>query len=178
MKLDGIFVSKNAFNSDDLYDIVYSNICVVNLLKEEGVKEGDICEEALISYYVDYYLAEYNNGNFSQFVYNSGWKAELNERIAKGLELIGAKENLKTFQTQSAKVDRTPKTELEAFFASEYFGNNAIRDSLDDDSFFDLDEDIVLLNSKWLKTHKKLRVLPIDDIYSELEKFIGRKIER
>jgi hypothetical protein len=51
--------------------------------------------------YLDYYTSQYTEGNFAQFVYNSGWNKELNELIEEGLTLIGAEVEL--FQQQSKK---------------------------------------------------------------------------
>ncbi|WP_435522175.1 DMP19 family protein [Chryseobacterium flavum] len=41
-------------------------------------------EKLKISYYLDYYTSQYRNGNFSQFVRNSGWSAELKGIIKEG----------------------------------------------------------------------------------------------
>ncbi|MGU3373517.1 DMP19 family protein [Chryseobacterium sp. M5A1_1a] len=62
-------------------DLILSNVSVVNLLNEEGVDKENRHEDSVISYYVDYYLGQYTNGNFSQFVWNSGWSPELNKTI-------------------------------------------------------------------------------------------------
>ena len=40
MKFKNIIVSDKSNNSLDLYDIVYSNITVINLLREEGVEDS------------------------------------------------------------------------------------------------------------------------------------------
>jgi hypothetical protein len=74
MKLNKIIVSENSFNSNDPYDIINSNITVVNLLREEGIDDENINEDSLTSYYLDYYSAQYKNGNFSQFVWNTQWR--------------------------------------------------------------------------------------------------------
>ncbi len=70
------------------------------------------------------------------------------------------------------------KEELDSFLLGEYFGENPTRDKLKNDLFFSLDESIIDLNSKWLRNHPKLEVLSIEDMFVELEKFIGRKILR
>jgi hypothetical protein len=53
-----------------------------------------IHEDALMSYYLDYYTSQYTEGNFAQFVHNSGWNKEL---IEEGLQL-GAEKHLALFQ--------------------------------------------------------------------------------
>lgn len=178
MKLDKIIVSQNAYYSNESYDIINSNISVINLLREEGIEDININEDALTSYYLDYYESQYNNGNFSQFVWNTGWLPNLNTIIEQGLKKINANKHLQLFTQQSEKVNNLNKETLQTFLDGQYFGDNAIRDQLKNDTFFDLDESIRDLNSKWLKKHPKLNVLAIDDMFLELERFIGRKIAR
>jgi hypothetical protein len=178
MKLNKIIVSENSFNSNDPYDLINSNITVINLLREEGIDDENIHEDSLTSYYLDYYLAQYNNGNFSQFVWNTQWLPELNEIIKKGLKQIGANEHLNLFTLQCSIVEELTTEELNEYLLSEYFGENSTRDKLKNDSFYSIDESIIDLNSKWLRNHPKIQVLSIDDMFLELEKFIGRKIER
>lgn len=150
----------------------------INLLREEGIETSQVHEDSMLSYYIDYYLAQYNNGNFSQFAWNSKWSKELNEAIETGLIKIGAQKHLELFLEQSEKVNRLTDSELKTFLENEYFGENPIRDSIKNDDFYNLEEDLIVLNSKWLKNHPDLKVLSIDDMFAELEKFIGRAIER
>jgi hypothetical protein len=57
-----IIVTQEAMDSPDSYDLVMSNIDVVNGLFSRYLNEEEICREALYSYYVDYYLAQAYNG--------------------------------------------------------------------------------------------------------------------
>ncbi|MGH1520499.1 DMP19 family protein [Chryseobacterium sp. JK1] len=178
MKQDKIIVSDTSYKNDDAYEVIASNISIVNLLNEEGIAEEYMHEDSVMSYYVDYYVAQYKNGNFSQFVWNSGWSEELNKMIEEGLKKIGAEKHLELFQDQCSKVEQLDDEKLEIFLEGEYFGPNEIRDSLKNDSFYTLEEDITVLHSQWLKNHPDLKVLTIDEMFAELEKWIGRKIER
>ncbi len=178
MKFKNIIVSKKSNNSTDLYDIIYSNITVVNLLREQEVKDEQIHEDSLLSYYIDYYLAENNNGGFSQFVYNSKWNHDINAKIELGLQRIGALKHLEYFQKQKNRVDSLHADEIEKFFESDYFDENPTRDKLENDSYFDIQEDLIELNGNWLKKHAHLKVLTIEDMFQEIEKHIGRKVER
>lgn len=90
--------------------------------------------------------------------------------------MIGAEKHLKLFIEQSEKVDALPKAQLEYFLKNEYFGDNSTRDFLNNDQFYELNEDLITLNSQWLKNHPDLKVLSISDMFTELETFIGRKI--
>lgn len=177
-KLIKIIVSDNSFKDEDPYKIISSNISVINVLREEGAEIDQIHDDAMLSYYIDFYLAEYNNGNFSQFVWNTKWSEELNDEIKIGLEKIGALKHLELFNQQCEKVSSLSKDELNSFLESDYFGENKTRDLLKNDTFFDIDENLIELNSKWLKNHKDLWVLSIDDMFEEIENFVGHKIEK
>ncbi|MBV8326245.1 hypothetical protein [Chryseobacterium sp.] len=178
MKLNKIIVSDNAYNSNDPYDIIRSNISVVNLLAEEGVETENQHEDAVTSYYVDYYLWQYKNGNFSQFVWNSQWSPVVNGMIIKGLTKIGASKHLELFFEQSSKVESLQEGVLQKFLESDYFGSNVTRDQLNNDSFYNLEEDLIVLHSYWLKNHSDVQVLAVDDMFSALEKVVGRTIAR
>ncbi|WP_050560256.1 hypothetical protein [Acinetobacter proteolyticus] len=84
------------------------------------------------------------------------------------------------FIQQCEKVDNLPDGELEKYINSEYFGPNLIRDALKNDAFYDLNktENLILLNGQWLRNHPDLLVLEIDQMFDEIEKFLGRKIQR
>lgn len=178
MKQNNIIVSDTSYNSKDPYDLILSNISVVNLLNEEGFEEENRHEDTIISYYLDYYLAQYSNGNFSQFVWNSGWSPELNRDIEEGLKKIGAQKHLALFVEQCSKVENLEAGELEKFLNSDYFGPNNTRDQLKNSSFYSLEEDLIELHSQWLKNHPDLLVLPVEKMFSELEKLVGRTIDR
>ncbi|WP_126653710.1 DMP19 family protein [Chryseobacterium aureum] len=178
MKPDKIIVSEASYKSNDPYDIINSNISVVNLLHEEGMEQLNMFEDSVISYYIDYYVSQYKNGNFSQFVWNSGWSAELNSIIKEGLKKINAQKHLELFSEQSSKVENLKGDELKHFLESEYFGPNKTRDYLNNDSFYLLEENPTELHAQWLKNHPDLLVLPIDEMFSELEQWLGKTIER
>ena len=55
-------MSDNAFKSDDAYTIIQSNISFLSLLLEEGATQEQLNDDALLSYYVDYYDSQYKNG--------------------------------------------------------------------------------------------------------------------
>jgi hypothetical protein len=173
-----IIISDNAAGSGEDEKIVYSNVTFVNLLLEEDVPEEAIHPDALTSYYLDYYDSQYRNGNFSQFVYNSGWVPEVNAAIERGLEQIRALQHLQLFRQQCAKVQELSQQQLEAFVDGEYFGENPERDLLKNDAFFGLEEKIGALNAAWLKAHPDLKVLSIDAMFDEAEQIAGRPIDR
>lgn len=177
MKFNKIIVSENAFNSTDLHDLINSNIAVVNLMREEGVKDENIHEDALTSYYLDYYTTQVNTSGFAKFVYESKWTEDLNDILEKAFEKVGSQEHLDFFLAQTEKIDALTRKEFDGFMDQE-FGKSPVKGILDDDTYFEIPQGLVQLNAEWLKNHPDLKVLSIDAMYDELEKFIGKKIER
>ncbi|MDD3003773.1 hypothetical protein [Flavobacterium sp.] len=173
-----IIVSETAFKSENLRDVLLSNISVINLMREEGVDDDFIHEDAITSYYLDYYWSQISEGNFAQFVYNSGWNKELNELIEEGLALIGAEKHLEFFREQSKKVKIMSSVKLNKFLKGKFEGTNPLRDSLNYDSFLNIEEDLVALNVAFLKSHPDFEELPIDEIFEILEDFVGHEIIR
>lgn len=178
MEFGRIIISENAMNSENLQDIIHSNISVINLMREEKIDDDLIHDDALMSYYLDYYTSQYTQGNFSQFVFNSGWNTELNELIEEGLALIGAEKHLELFQQQSKKVKLMSSVKLNKFLKGKLEGVNPTRDLLNNDAFFELDENLVHLNANFLKTHPDLEVLSVDDMFAVIEEFVGHEIKR
>ena len=115
MEFGKILVSETAMKSENLQDVIHSNISIVNLMREEGVADELIHEDAIMSYYLDYYWTHNSQGGFAQFVHQSGWDKELNELIEEGLALIGAEKHLEYFQQQSKKVKLMSSVKLTKF---------------------------------------------------------------
>jgi hypothetical protein len=81
MEFGKIIISER-MNSGNLQD-VSTNISVINLMREEGVDDDLIHEDAIMSYYL--IIIQLNvRRKFAQFVYNSGWDKELNELVEEG----------------------------------------------------------------------------------------------
>ena len=178
MEFGRIIVSEAAFNSENEQDVINSNISVINLMREEKIDDDLIHEDALMSYYLDFYYSQYVAGNFAQFVYNSNWDKELNELIEEGLALIGAEKHLELFRQQSKKVKLMSSVKLNKFLKGKLEGVNPVRDLLNNDTFFELEEDLITLNANFLKTHPDFEVLSIDDMFATLEEFVGHEIKR
>ena len=178
MEFGSILISESAANSENPQDVINSNISIVNLMREEKIDDEDIHADALMSYYLDYYVAQYAQGNFAQFVYNSGWNKELNELIEEGLEIIGAQKHLELFQQQAKKVRLMSSVKLAKFLKGKLEGVNPIRDTLNDNRFFEIDENIVELNAAFLKNHPDTQILAVDAIFELLEDYLDREIKR
>lgn len=178
MEFGSIIISENAANSENPQDIINSNISVINLMREEKIDDDLIHEDSLTSYYLDYYASNYTKGNFAQFVYNSRWNTELNELIEEGLALIGAYKHLELFQAQCKKVQLMSSVKREKFFKGKLEGVNPIRDIMNSDIYFELEENIVELNAAFLLNHPDTQVLSVDAMFELLEDFVGHEIKR
>lgn len=169
-----VVVSTESVDSDDPYDIVYSNIIFLNALLEEHFSHHQLSPDALRSYYVDYYLAQVNNGGLSQFVYNSRWEDNTVRYVREGLRAMGAVKHLDLFERNAAIVDRILTESLQTFLGSEYFGENKERDVLDanNDEFYELSkrEDLIRLNAGWLRSLPSLVVKTPDEMKAEVER--------
>lgn len=178
MEFGKIIISETAAASENPQDVVNSNISVINLMREENIDDDLIHEDALMSYYLDYYTSQYTEGNFAQFVYNSRWNLELNELIEEGLQLLGAHNHLALFQQQCKKVQLMSNVKREKFFKSKLEGVNPIRDLLNNDTFFEIEENLVALNAHFLKNHPNTEILTVDEMFAVLEEFVGHEIKR
>ncbi|PWB28447.1 hypothetical protein [Flavobacterium sp. HTF] len=178
MEFGRIIISETAANSGNPQDVINSNISVINLMREEKIDDDLIHEDALMSYYLDYYTSKYTEGNFARFVYDSGWNKELNELIEEGLAFIGAEKHLALFQEQNRKLRLQSTIKLGKFLKAKFEGPNPFRDLLNNDLFFELDENLAELNAAFLKSHPDTEVLSVDEMFAALEEFVGREIKR
>jgi hypothetical protein len=162
-----VVVSRESLASKDQRAVIDSSIDFVNALLREHLRPNEISRDAWRSYYVDYYLAQVENGGFSQFVYNSKWERRVVEFVREGLKAIGAKQHLVLFEEGEA-LATSFGARLRAFFSSSYFGRNRNRDRLDvvTDRFYKLTEteNLESLNAAWLRSLPGLEVLPESEI--------------
>lgn len=176
---EAVVVSKSSVASSDPSKIVGSNIDFVNALLEECLELPEVSPDALRSYYADYYVAQMNNGGFSQFVYNSRWDEDVIRLVREGLAAIGAHRQLSLFERGEQLVAGLGVRRLRRFIKSEYFGENKERDELNriDEEFQSISEmeEIVALNSAWLRQLPNLVVLD-DQQIAALAKRRGREL--
>jgi hypothetical protein len=178
MEFGKIIISETAATSENPQDIINSNISVINLMREEKIDDDLIHEDALMSYYLDFYTSKYIQGNFAQFVYDSKWNKELNELIEEGLTLLGAEKHLELFKQNANKIRLMSNIKLDKFLKGKFEGVNPIRDLLINDTFFEIDENLAQLNAEFLKSHPDTEVLTVDEMFAVLEEFVGHEIKR
>jgi Domain of unknown function (DUF4375) len=138
-QLNVVVSAESVQEGDDA--VVSSNVTLVNALLTELLTEDEIATNALRSYYVDFYLTQVLNGGFAQYIFNSGWKAELNERVLEGLNLMGADAHARLFEKAVAAFEDLDEDEKD-FFLSDAFFDDLDEDDLEGDWDEDPDEDL------------------------------------
>ncbi|MEA5123014.1 DMP19 family protein [Xanthomonas floridensis] len=174
MKYDTVIVSQESLDSASPYALVQSNIDVVNALVGNYMREDEISENALCSYYVDFYLAQVNNGGFAQFLLNSNPSSKVMQFVARGLEAMHAPRHAALYAENYADFIRLEEQDLEIFMQDPYGEGSSVRSALTqrDNAFYDLEreENLIELNSTWLRHHPRLLALPPDRLNQEIER--------
>ena len=163
---ESIVVLASGLTEEDDGDLITSNVNFVNMLFEEYLTRDEIARDALRSYHVDYFLAEYENGGFSQFVYNTRWDKDIVTDVREGLQAMGAKRYLKAFEKGAKLLDAAPREKLEAYLGGGYFHEEDAEDEPEDPIDWDAvdeainkageSEDIFELHVAWLRKHPQL----------------------
>lgn len=150
-----IFVSEQSFASANKYELIYSNIHCINQLFHANIDDDRIYEEALMSYYIDSYLAQIIFAGFATFVKESSSRPKYLYYIRQGLKAIQATKNLRL---------------LDEAFASE--DKSSIHFRKIDKNFETLqaEESLVSLHYTWLINHPRLEPLPDNELEHQLER--------
>jgi hypothetical protein len=85
---------------------------------------------------------------------------------------------LELFQTQAKRVRLLSSVKIGKFLKGKLEGVNPTRDLLNNDAFFELEENLVTLNAEFLKSHPDTEVLSVDEMFAVLEEFVGHEIKR
>lgn len=163
---DAIVVLASALDEDeDPSVLVESNRTYLELLAGEYIRDDEMNQDALRSYQVDNFLMEWENGGFSQFVYNTNWDPVVVKRVREGLEAMGAKRILKAFDKGAKMIEKLGKEALQQYLEGSYFQEEGEEEAEDPVDWEAIDEalgkaadkeDIAELHGKWLRTHPKL----------------------
>ena len=131
--------------SNNQYDIIYSNIDHIDKLLTDGITPDNISESALKSYYVHTYFVQIQNGGFSQLDKIVDKSNTILYYIRNGLASIKATRNMKLFD-QYIVVKKRQETQ-----------NYKIFDKLF--NHINKQENILQLNTNWLKSNQKLSTI-------------------
>ncbi len=174
---DSIVVLASSVEDEDSGDIIQSNIAFVDMLVEEYLERQEIAPDALRSYNVDSFLAEFENGGFSQYVYNTRWNKDIVTDVREGLKAMGAKKYLKAFEKGAKMVEAVGKEKLTAYLDGGYFHDENAEEEEEDPVDWDaVDEaiskagdveDIFALHVAWLSKHPHLVLMESEEAMRE-----------
>jgi hypothetical protein len=168
---DAVVVSEESLMDSDPAVVIESNVSFVNALRGEYLRQDEISRDAWLSYYVDYYLRQVENGGFSQFIYNSKRAEPAMTFLRQGLESIGAHRH-RALLGEGESLSDSLGSRIRKFFASDYFGKNRERHRLDaiTDRFYKLDktENLEQLNAAWLRSHPRLKSVSLAAIHEQV----------
>ena len=138
-----IIVSQESLKSPNTYDIVNSNVHYISQLFQHNLHEDAIYEDALKSYYVDYYYSFINCDGFERFIKEVNSQETVQYYIRTGLEALRSEKHLELFTRLFPKEGHA--TNYRAFALR--FRENQKSENLPE------------LNAQWLMQHPHLLTL-------------------
>ena len=154
-----IVITTDSFHSHNQHDIIESNIQYVTKLFQNNLREDKISQEALKSYYVDYYLSHIMHGGFTDFIENFQYRYKILYYIRDGLKSLGAKKHFYLFNKLFPIEQMAPKNyEIDVLNAA----FNKIQKS----------ENLTSINHNWLMSHPQLLIMHRDYIDANVQKYV------
>jgi len=146
MSIEHIVICTESFHSKNIKNIVSSNTAYVTKLFQNNLREDKIYQDALYSYYVDYYLSHILHGGFGDFRKNFSKRHKTLYYIRHGLEALGAKDHLALFN---------------AIFPLNTEGETDISNNRLFYRFKQIEQKnpLMQLNHKWLTNHPNLLIM-------------------
>ena len=157
MSFHHIIVSQESLQSLNKHDIVNSNIQYITKLFQHNVHEDKIYEDALKSYYVDYYYSHIICGSFENFIKEVQSKHTIQYYIKSGLEALKSKKHLELF-TKAFQEEETSSKHYNEL-------NNLFHE-------IQKNEDLLTLNAQWLMNHPHLLSVKQDAIDLKIEEHL------
>lgn len=156
-----IIIPQSSFDNADTHSVPMAVVDFVNFMMREAMyRRNEIPNEALLSYHVDYYLAQVNNGGHGQFAGNSGWQEATIVDIQYGLLAMGLDEALEVFEGLMLFAHEDPDRFVAAAEAGGFGDIDPIIKDLDDRFFAGPSKQILAGNDHWLRTEAPLEIVP------------------
>jgi hypothetical protein len=183
-----LVLSQESINGGDA-DVVDANVDVVNAMYAELLDVEEIAENALRSYYVDFYLTQSLEGGFAQYVFTAPEREDIDAYIRAGLASMGAVAHLDLFNRTVAAFDSLSEDDADTYLDGDADGeaaldtdgeagaSEAVRQLEELDVEFEElleTEDIIALNAAWLRGQENLLVLDAE----ELDRHIVERVAR
>lgn len=174
-----ILVDREAFDSQEPYDIILSVIDYVNwTFRTCKLVRGEFPLQAIQSYHADLYLSQVNNGGHRQFAKNTQLPDATMADIELALNAMGADDFLANFRNFAALVKNDP--DLLRRMAERDFHKNktpALQtlEALDDRHFeLNKSEKFIALNEAWLRSLPNVKPVSDSDLSAEAAAIIAR----
>jgi hypothetical protein len=168
-----IIVSESSMKAKDDASVILSNVNVIEALLRSFLTREELFPEALKSYYVNLYVRHMADGGFAEFVYRTGWDKVCVSYLVAGLEAINAHEHLDLLGKFAERLVSYGADGIECLYDDKHPQNQQMREYLNADmpEFFALSvtEDLVMLNSKWLKNHSELVVMSEANLKKQID---------
>jgi hypothetical protein len=118
-----VVVTRESLAADDPGAVVASNIAVVVQLGADALLEpAEICRDALLSHYVDFYRDQVTTGGFAKFVWYTGWEEAIVDLVRDGLTAIGAPWHSRAFDAGAEVVAGLGADRLATYVDGDCFG--------------------------------------------------------
>lgn len=168
-----IYVTQEAAASHEPDALVWGNVDIVNACLDNYFAEDELCHPALLSYFVDYFLVQMENGGFAQFVYNTGNNAAIQAYVSAGLQAMQATQHLALFEQAAEVLQALSEQDLHRFLEGEALEDAAQQQVLEqfDEAFSALNATTELrqLNNAWLKAHPQLKAVTLEELQMALQ---------
>ncbi len=153
--MNDIVISIESFHSQNKYDIISSNNQYITKLFQNNIEEDKISEDALKSYYIDYYLSHILHGGFEPFIKEVAHKSKILYYIHAGLKTLKTPQHLALFERvfYSEEQEETKKYD-EAFHTIQK------------------EENLLNINHEWLMNHPQLIIMNRDYIDQKIQEHI------
>ena len=179
-----LVLSQESINGGDA-DVVDANVDVVNAMYAELLDVEEIAENALRSYYVDFYLTQSLEGGFAQYVFTAPEREKIDAYIRAGLGSMGAVAHLELFNRTAAAFDSLTEDDVACYLEGETGvdadGEARVSEAVRQLEELDVEfeelletEDIIALNAAWLRGQEGLLVLDAE----ELDRHIVERVAR
>lgn len=159
MSIDNIIVTTNGFHSHNKNDLIASNIHYITKLFQNNLKEDQISQNALKSYYVDYYYSHIIYNGFDDFIKTFQKNFKVLYYIRSGLKALKSHKHLKLFNIVFPE-----KKEQKHKYHNERL--NKIFKKIQKK------ENIIEKNHQWLISHPKLIIVNPSSIESHIQKHL------
>ncbi len=171
-----VYIAHSRFHAENKYQRIQSVIDYVNQLLGGLYEYAEIHPQAMETYFIDYYLAQVENGGFEQFFRNSRFSEDINQYILNGLKNIGADQHYIIFQNSLNILKSLSKESLNNFLNDPY--NELLDEALTpilsslnelDSKFYSCPQSLLDINYEYIGKIKDVEILQDDNVQQKIK---------